>query len=99
MKEIINLITDSRTQQRSSINQNNNHKINTLELDDFCEMYDKHLTHMRLLEENYFFASSKKDEVLENIDEVYQMITEMQSNKRENNVHGEGITYANNKVS
>ena len=42
-----------------------------------------------------------KDEVLANIDELYQMITDRQSNKRgrENSVDGEATTNAHNKVS
>ena len=64
-------------------------------------MYDKHLTYTRFLKENDLFTSPRKDEVLANIDEIYQTIMDLQSSKRgrENSVDGEGITYANNKLN
>ena len=98
---MINLITDSRTHQRSSSNHNNNNKINTSELDNYYKLCDKYLTHMRFLKMNDLFRSPRKDKVLANSVAVYQMISDRQSNKRgiENSVDGEGITYVNNKVS
>ena len=56
---------------------------------------------MMFLKENGVFRSPRKDEVLPNIDEVYQMITDRQSSKREreNSVDSEATNNANNKVS
>ena len=71
MKEMINLINNSRTQEKLSSNQNNNHKIKTFEFEDCYKLYAKHLTHMMFLKDNNFLKSPRKDEVLENIVKVY----------------------------
>ena len=54
MKEMIESITDSCAQEKSSSNQNHNYKIKTLKLGDCYKLYDKHLMHMRFLKENNF---------------------------------------------
>ena len=55
-------------------------KESTLSLNDLNSLYDKHVNHVSFLKDNDLLTEEKKTAILQNVEEMYGMITNIHSN-------------------
>ena len=72
-------------------------------LADLNTLYDKHVSHLKFMKENDLLTDEKKKSIVENIEEVYDLITNSHSTKKrsrgDDSEIDNQITNSNSKVS
>ena len=99
MMAIVNLLNTNKMNERRAEAV----KDAKMSLTDLNTLYDKHVSHMKFMKENDLLTDEKKKSIIQNIEDVYEMITNSHSTKkRSRGVDSEvdnQITNSNSKVS
>ena len=79
MMAIVNLLNSNKTEDKKAAVVNEA----KMSLQDSNTLYDKHVSHRRFMKENDLLTDEKKRNIVQDIEDVYEMITNSHStNKR-----------------
>ena len=99
MMAIVNLLNTNKSEEKKAAAV----KEAQMSMTDLNTLYDKHVSHLQFMKENDLLTDLKKKNILQNIEDVYEMITNSLSTKKRSRVDETEIdnqnTNSNSQVS
>ena len=78
MMAIVNLLNTNKSEEEKVVER----REDDMSLADLNTLYDKHVSHLQFMKENDLLTDSKKKNIIKNIEDVYELITNSHSNKK-----------------